>query len=106
MMRARDVTYRERGIAPDSVNPADVHMLAFKDGVVARLAVFAKATPAQHRKPGEALGGAGTGRPSIPETFVIKPMGRGVLDAPVKPAHDSGGSGYRVGETGALTPSS
>ena len=105
-MRARKATYLERGIAADNVKPADVHMPAFKDGVVARLAVFAKATPAQHRKPGEALGGAGTGRPSIPETFVIKPMGRGVLDAPVKPGHDSGGSGYRVGETGALTPSS
>jgi hypothetical protein len=31
-----------------------------------------------------------TGRSTIPETAVIEPKGRGVLDAPVKPGHDSG----------------
>ncbi|WP_197087149.1 hypothetical protein [Bradyrhizobium sp. LTSP857] len=31
-----------------------------------------------------------TGRSSIPETAVIEPRGCGVLDAPVKPGHDSG----------------
>jgi len=33
------------------------------------------------------------GRSSIPETVEIKSRGRGVLDAPVKPGHDSGGLG-------------
>ncbi|MET4206521.1 hypothetical protein [Bradyrhizobium sp. LA2.1] len=33
------------------------------------------------------------GRSSIPEAAVIEPKGRGVLDAPVKPGHDSGGCG-------------
>ncbi|WP_445217335.1 hypothetical protein ACKWRH_35585 [Bradyrhizobium sp. Pa8] len=31
-----------------------------------------------------------TGRSSIPEAPEIEPRGRGVLDAPVKPGHDSG----------------
>jgi hypothetical protein len=30
-----------------------------------------------------------TGRPSIPETLVIVPRSRGVLDRPVKPGDDS-----------------
>jgi hypothetical protein len=34
-----------------------------------------------------------TGRPSIPETPVLEPIGRGVLDAPLEAGHDSGGSG-------------
>ena len=29
------------------------------------------------------------GRSSIPEAVVIEPISRGVLDAPVKPGHDS-----------------
>jgi hypothetical protein len=31
-----------------------------------------------------------TGRSSIPETAMLKPRSCGVLDAPVKPGHDSG----------------
>ncbi|MCP3439663.1 hypothetical protein [Bradyrhizobium sp. CCGUVB14] len=30
------------------------------------------------------------GRSSIPEAAVIEPIRRGVLDAPVKPGHDTG----------------
>jgi hypothetical protein len=30
-----------------------------------------------------------TGRPSIPEAAVLEPIGRGVLDRPVKPGDDS-----------------
>ena len=48
-------------------------MPAFKDSVVARLD---RAT-------------------QYSEMFVIGPTGRGVLDAPVKPAHDSEGAGGR-----------
>ncbi|MDA9492655.1 hypothetical protein XI08_27080 [Bradyrhizobium sp. CCBAU 11361] len=60
MMRARKATYLERGIAADNVKPADVHMPAFKGGVVARLD---RAT-------------------QYAETFVIEWRSRGVLDAP------------------------
>jgi hypothetical protein len=35
------------------------------------------------------------GRSSIPETVMIEPKVLGVLDAPVKPGHDSGGCGCR-----------
>src|SRR5689334_14815941 len=34
-----------------------------------------------------------TGRSSIPEAALIEPRSRGVLDAPVKPGHDSGVNG-------------
>jgi hypothetical protein len=35
-----------------------------------------------------------TGRPSIPETAVIEPRNRGVLDRPVKPGDDNLGCGH------------
>ena len=51
--------------------------------VIARLAAFAEASASRVRKPRRSLGGDGTGRPSIPETSVIEPKGRGVLDHPL-----------------------
>ena len=38
----------------------------------------------------KAVGVAGTGRSSIPETSAIEPRSRGVLDAPLEAGHDSG----------------
>ncbi|GGI26884.1 hypothetical protein GCM10010987_41620 [Bradyrhizobium guangdongense] len=59
------------GIAIDNVKPATVHMLAWRHSVVARLD---RAT-------------------QYSETAAIEPKSRGVLDAPVKPGHDSGECG-------------
>src|SRR5262249_43935703 len=50
--------------------------------VIARLAAFAKAPASRVGKPRRSLGGDGTGRPSIPETFVREPIGPGVPDVP------------------------
>jgi hypothetical protein len=54
MMRTRKVIRVEGGIAPDNIKPVDVHMPAFKPGVVGRL------DPATQYS----------------ETFVIEPRGR------------------------------
>ncbi|MCK1682541.1 hypothetical protein IVA87_24810 [Bradyrhizobium sp. 147] len=63
-------------------------------GVIVGLAVFAEASPAQHRMPGEAVGGAGTGRSSIPEASVaelaLAPHLPRRTGWPVKPGHDGG----------------
>src|SRR5262249_38230362 len=45
-----------------------------------------------------------TGRSSIPETPRLESKSRGVLDAPVKPGHDSGG-GERRRSRGTFCPS-
>jgi hypothetical protein len=69
IMRSHNTARVKRGITSDNVKIAGVHVLAFNLGVVARL-----------DRANQYSG-----------TSVIEPGSRGVLDAPVKPGHDSGG---------------